>query len=335
MAPNLDNDDDIPVRRSRAPLVVGVLVLLGGVGAFVATRGSGSLTEEERKTFDEAQDLLRLDDYQRYPESEKKLLALLTVHPDHVEPAVWLTQLYCAWGEELNWEADVFKKSATEAAKEVTDLKTVAETSKSKRARKEATEDFEEARKKLRTLERLNNVRSVEGADKLREAKKWAQKAGATDYSDASLHRAMADHARITGKWDEVTKQLEYVERQKPDSAGLRFVRGVVALEKDKDLAKADALFDEALSKDPKFMKALYFKALVADRKGDREGAAALMKKVLEGSPGHPNAQAYLGLLTLIQRAERVAADAKKAGTEAEKVEPGDEAEAAAAPPAH
>ncbi|MBI5494918.1 MAG: tetratricopeptide repeat protein [Deltaproteobacteria bacterium] len=316
-------------KKSKTPLIIGGVVAVAAVAGFLATRGSGAMSAEEKAAFQEAQDVLRLDDYNRYGEGEKKLLAVLQKHPDHVEPTVWLIQLYCAWGEELDAEADTFRMAAQSKLKEIGDLKKITETSKSKSAREKAKTQYEAAKKELDELQNAANIRNKSSVEKLKAAKDWVKVASATDYSDAALHRAMADYGRITGKWGEAETQLQYVQKLKPDSAGLRFVKGVIALQRDQKPDDAVALYDEALKIDPKFVKAKYFKGLALAKKGDNDKAAATMKEVLVESPGHTGAKAFLGLVGTLAQARKVAEEAAKAGTADEQVAAGDEAEPA------
>jgi tetratricopeptide (TPR) repeat protein len=319
-----DEDEDFPRKKSRAPVIaLGAAVL--AVAGYLAFGGTSRLSKEELATFDEAQKTLRTDDYSQYGDAEKKLLAIVEKHPDNVEPAVWLAQLYCAWGEELGTESDSFRKATLAKGKEITDLKKTIETSKSKNARAAAQVKFDAAKTEVEALNKAGKLRDAASVEKLKAAKALVKQASNTDYGDAALHRAMADYARVSKKWPDVDTQLEYVRKHKPDSAGLRFVSGAMIMEKDKKPDEALALLEEALKIDPQFTRAQYFVGLAWDAKGDSKNAAEAMKKVLAMSPNHPGAKAYLGMVTTLEAARLAAAEAETAGTDKENVAAGDE----------
>jgi tetratricopeptide (TPR) repeat protein len=242
-----------------------------------------------------------------------------------VAPSVWLSQLYCAWGEELGTESDSFRKATLAKGKELLDLKKTIENTKSKTAKAAAQAKFDTAKADLEALNKAGKLRDTASVEKLKAARTHVRAASDADSGDASLHRAMADYARVAKKWPDVDTQLEYVRKHKPDSAGLRFVSGAMIMEKDKKYDEAIALLEEALKIDPQFTKAQYFVGLALEGKGESAKAAEAMKKVLESSPGHPGAKAYLGMVTTLEAARLAAVQAETAGTEKENVAAGDE----------
>jgi len=318
--------------KSKAPVIVaGLVVVLAAVG-FLVFRGPSELPKEDLAVFDEAQKLLRSDDYEHYGDAEKKLLEIVKKHPEHVSPMVWLMQLYCAWGEELQWEAAWFKKATEAKAKELGEFKKTIEKTKSRSAKEATQKKFDAAKVELDTLNNAYNLTDKNSVGRLKEAKEWAKNADHTDPTDGALHRAMADYARITNKWDVVETQLGYVKKRKPDSVGLRFITGGMLMERDKKYDDAIKLFEEALAADPAFTKAQYFLAIALDRKGEQAKAADAMKKVLVMSPGHHAAKAYLGLVDALGAAQSAAEDAETAGTAKEQVAAGDEVAGPASP---
>jgi tetratricopeptide (TPR) repeat protein len=327
----LDNAGDGTPKRSKKGLVMGVgVAVAAGVGMLVMS-GSPSLSAEEEAVFLEAQNALRSDDYQAYPAGEGKLIAILEKYPGYVPAISWLMQLYCAWGEELRYESQAFQLAAQARGKELADLKKTVEQSKSKKTRAQAEEKFTKARVQLEELNKAGKVKDGESTKMLAAAKTWARKGSEVASQDPQLQRAMADYARITEKWPDVETRLEYVKRNKPDSAGYRFIKGVTLMQRDKKHDEALVLLEEAFKIDPQFTKAQYFIGLTHDHKGDRDKAADAMKKVLQLSPGHPGARAYLGLVDVVSSAKEAAHAAAVAGTDQERVDPGDEVAAAEA----
>ena len=283
------------------------------------------LTPEEQQVFEEAQKVLRSDDYTTYANGEKKLLAILEKYPDYAPAIVWLTQMYCAWGEALGFEVVAFKLAQQNKARELENLRKVIEQSKSKSARAAAQAKFDAARTELEAYNKAGKLKDEESRKRLASAKEWAKKGTQVDYDKPELHRAIADHARITERWADVEQRLAFVKRNKPDSAGYQFIYGAMLLQKDRKPDDAIPYFEQALKLDPAFTKAQYFLALSHDKKDDDAKAADAMKKVLEMSPGHPGAKAYLGMITTLQAARAAAAQAELAGTDKEQVAAGDE----------
>jgi tetratricopeptide (TPR) repeat protein len=321
-------EDPDPAKQKKKTLVIVAIVagvlLAAVVGIFLATRGP-SLTPEELKVFEEAQAALRTDDYEKYPAGEQKLLDLAQKYPNHVPSLAWLIQLYCAWGDVLKSEADTFQRAAQAKARELQDLKKTIEATKSKSTKEEAEKRFVAAKVELDDLNKAGKIKDLAGTQKLREAKTWANKASHVGGDDPQLQRAMADHARIGGKWPDVESRLTYVQKHKPSSAGYRFIKGAMLMERDKKHDDAIALFEEALQVDPAFTKAAYYLALAWHLKGDKEKAVAAMKKVLEMSPGHQGAKTYMGVVPVMEAARAAAAQAELAGTDQEQVATGDE----------
>lgn len=319
-------EDNPPPKKSKTPLFIGlgVAVLAAVVVAFFLG-GGPSLTPEEEKIFEEAQTALRTDDYDNYPAAEQKLLALLEKYPNHSPSISWLMQMYCAWGDVLKNEAEAIQKAGQAKVKELGDLKKTIESSKSKSTRAESQARFDAAKKELEKLNADGKTKDTEGTAKLNSAKEWAKKGSMVDSDDPQLQRAMADHSRISSKWPDVETRLKYVEKHKPDSAGLRFIKGAMLMEKDRKYDEAIALFEEALRIDPRFTKAQYFIGLAQDKKGAPEKAAEAMKRVLALSPKHQGATAYLQMMSTILAARKSAATAEVAGTDKEKVAAGDE----------
>jgi len=77
-------------------------------------------------------------------------------------------------------------------------------------------------------------------------------------------YRIAADAARMRNHWTEFTENVKKVEAAKPDSNGLKFLRGVEAYMRDGDSREAAGHFREALAGDPAFVRAQAQLVLVA-----------------------------------------------------------------------
>jgi tetratricopeptide (TPR) repeat protein len=145
---------------------------------------------------------------------------------------------------------------------------------------------------------------------------KLAEQALRMNLTDPQAQRVIADYYRMNKKWKEAEDALEFVAKAKPRSAGLRFIRGMIAKDRDNDCKKAVELFQDALTVDDKFNKARFYLAVCTDELGDKEKAAGIMKMVLTQAANHPGAKAYLKYSDVLADAKRAAAEA--AATQAE-----------------
>ncbi len=216
-----------------------------------------------------AQRTLRLDDYREFEKAEFRFLALRFWKTEDVQLAGWLAQLYVAWAEQLKNEVDFMR------------IRIAAQHS--------ASNDEQIAALLALIDYRLAMLNEVE------ESARMLCNSLRTYYPTEYIsHRVMADYFRIMGDRENMENQLLVLKELNPDSVGLLFTQGAAKMEFEGDSIGAIRLFDKALGRDPLFVKALYFKGLAFDRMGSTVKAAELMKKVLELSPGHPGARAYL-----------------------------------------
>ena len=115
----------------------------------------------------------------------------------------------------------------------------------------------------------------------------------------------MADDLRVRRKliaegdesrpaWADVQTQLHKAYELNPRSAGVRFIRGAIAMDRDQNWKAAIKHFEEALVLDPSFTKARYYLGLALDHAGDRARAVKEMERITLGQPGHRGAQQFL-----------------------------------------
>lgn len=271
------------------------LFALGALAA--ATACKPALPPEAETVFKEAQDSLRSDDYAMYPAGEKKLNELIEKYPDNVLVITWLAQMYLAWSDQLQMEQNTLTKMAAEYQKKAA-------------APGIAEADKIDAGKQVLDLNEMAKRKYNEMTEIKRKGFKLVEKAISMDTTSSEAQRAIADYYRIQGDKKKVEDALYYVEREKPNSAGMPFIRGAALLKENK-FDEALPLFEEAIKRDANFMKAHYFKGLAQDGKGDKAGAKGTMEGILKISKNHPGAKVFLNLITL---QELVAQQIKAAG---------------------
>ena len=91
---------------------------------------------------------------------------------------------------------------------------------------------------------------------------------------------------------------MRKLEKLNPDSNGLRFLRGVVALQREQELKQAERHFKEAVKNDRQFAKAQYYLALTYFKMRRMDDARRALDKTLKMSPGHPFANALRGYIS-------------------------------------
>jgi tetratricopeptide (TPR) repeat protein len=228
-----------------------------------------SRVPDQEELLASAQHMLRMDDYRQFDKAEFRLIALRVWRTEDIVVAGWLAQLYVAWSEQLKNEISFLrlKGAAAKYMNNPSDQKAMEMLIDYRLAK--LTEVDENARFLCNTLR--------------------------TYYPTHYLsHRVMADYFRVMGDREKMEPHVAIVEQINPESTGLLFLKGAVLADFDKDYIQAVDYYDQALRKDPLFVKALYFKALAYHSMGRLEVAKELMEDVLTKSPSHPGAKAYL-----------------------------------------
>jgi tetratricopeptide (TPR) repeat protein len=233
---------------------------------------------------EQAQSMLKLDNYRRFDDAESSFLALRHENPKDPVVTGWLAQLYVAWAEQLQSEIDLLgeKNEASHTA---------------------SRPDDQEAIKALieRKTERRDHA--------LESATALAKQLMIHNPDNYIGFRVMADYHRVSGAREQMDALLEKVAELNPDSNGLLFVRGAAKAQFDKDYDGAIELYDQAIANDPMFIKALYFKGLALHAKGEEQSAREVFSNVLSKSPDHPGSLSFAAvkmyLSTLTTEARR------------------------------
>ncbi len=219
--------------------------------------------------YKKAMEYLRRDSFQDFEKGELSFLTLRFWNRDNVKIAGQLAQLYVAWTEQLKNEVDFLRMRlvASEMAKREDDKK---------------------------ALYTLIDYRLAQLAEIEENARGLCNVLITYNASDYISHRVMADYYRIMGDRENMEQSLANVEAINPQSNGLIFIRGAAKMQFDRDYIGAIHLFDEAIKRDPKFIKALYFKGLSYSAMSSDKMAKAIMQEVMKMSPEHPGAKAFL-----------------------------------------
>jgi len=216
-----------------------------------------------------AKQMLRMDDFREFEKAEFRFLAVRLWRAQDAEIAGWLAQLYVAWVEQLKSEIDFLrlKVAASKVARQKDDFNALM-----------ALIDY-----------RLMKLAEVE------ESARLLCNSMLTYFPEHYMsHRVMADYYRVMEDGEKAELKLATVEKLNPDSVGLLFITGALKMQVKQDYIGSIKYFDEALQKDPDFLKAQYFKGIAFHRMGRPDFAAQAMRKVLSQSPNHPGAKAYL-----------------------------------------
>ena len=258
----------------------GVRVMLLFVLAFLLSFIScKSIEEKGAKSSDEifiaggemreAQNMLRLDDFRQFETAELHFLTLRFRDREDVFVAGWLAQLYIAWAEQLRSEINLlrWKLTASEIAEKPEDKSAVFALIDYRMVQLKEVEE---------SAHSLGNVLVIYNPD---------------TYIG---HRVMADYYRVMGDREKMEEQLMKVRKLNPDSVGLLFIQGAAKAQFDQDYEGAIAFYDQALERDPMFVKSLVYKGYALHELGREDEAKLVMQQVLQKSPKHPGAQAFL-----------------------------------------
>ncbi len=283
----------------RARSMVWLVALTG-----VACTKTVKLNPELEAKFQRATDLVRSDDKNSFAEAERLLEEVTTAEPGFRDAVYWRATMLIAWSDTLLEEAVVLEASETELAE-------LVERAKAKAEAAEAPEAKEFASMLVSSISERRDEVAATRTQWQADASQYKQrglelvKAEIEGKPAASYkaHRILADYHRIRGETDKARQELAEVRKANPNSAGLHFLEGIMKLKVDKDYAGAVASMDQALSRDPGFVKALYYKGLALAEKGDKNAAEQVMKTVLEKSTDHLGAKTYLRITDAVQQA--------------------------------
>ncbi|MDP2343400.1 MAG: hypothetical protein Q8O67_20750 [Deltaproteobacteria bacterium] len=187
-------------------------------------------------------------------------------------------QILLAWGEAELTVAEVMAQTATQLEQNLRGWevrKNLSDADKKKIAsEKERIDIYRETDEALRLLAAEHVGQGAEDADKV-----IGEKPG--DYVG---YRIAADAARLRNQWTDFTANVAKVEAAKPDSNGLKFLRGVEAYMRDGDAREAAQHFREALAADPEFVRAQAQLVLVAPNVFEQHKELMSLKKI---APDH------------------------------------------------
>lgn len=221
----------------------------------------------EPKSLDDVLEILKLDDMTFFAAGVK-----FALEQDGVGARALAAQTELAWGDAQLAVGRLMNELAAR-------LETVARTAEQKndpsavivRDQLRATRGVAEA------LARLASEHFAAGRKLARDVIDAAPR----DYQG---YRVAADYYRLREEWSEFDAMVGKLAELNPESNGLGFLRGVAALERDGDAAKAQALLRTALEKDPKFVRA---QAQLVRTQPTLRDAYMEFRKLKELSPNH------------------------------------------------
>ena len=240
------------------------------------------------KTVQDAQDVVRSDNIALYPKADKVFATYLEAHPDDIPNLTWHAQLYLAWADSAVATRQSLQRS----------LERLREDQKAASGAK-----LEQLTWLIALADRTQATLDVTAKEKLEVGAAKSLAVLKLNQETYEGYRLAADLFRLHSDWTQYDKFMKKLEARNPDSAGLRFLRGVVAFSRDKDYPTAERSLQEALTKDPQFTKAQYYLALTYLDMRSFDAARAALEQTLKISPGHPFANAIRGY---VQRVKQV-----------------------------
>lgn len=254
------------------------------------------------KTVEDAQNIVRSDNTALFSRAETVFAEHIAKHPDDLVNLTWHAQLYLAWADSAavthktlqssteRLQAKLDKLLAQRSSTAASDLATLDDEIAGIQALIPITE------KVMQDLGRIAEEKLEIGKEKSRVV---LEKSPDT-YEG---FRLAADYYRLSSDWEQYEASLRQLQRRNPDSNGLLFLKGVVALQRDKDYQTAESYLGKAVANDPKFAKAQYYLALTLLNSRRFDEASEAMARTLEISPAHPFANA---VRTYIDRLRQV-----------------------------
>lgn len=190
-------------------------------------------------------------------------------------------QLEIAWGENQRIVAQLLNTLDSELREEVLELRELEAAGKLPKEEDERLRRLEallgDAEPLVPALSRLAPVHLGNG-------RRLAE--GLVDQApeDYEGYRVLADYARIRGDWEKFDQLLKEVEKRHPTSTGLLFLKGIGVAERSRDFKAASELMQQALAKEPRFVRAQVQLFLFAN---GIDAKVAEFEKLKASSPQH------------------------------------------------
>ncbi|MFO0676277.1 MAG: hypothetical protein U0169_07075 [Polyangiaceae bacterium] len=190
-------------------------------------------------------------------------------------------QIELSWGENLRLLAHAADEVSAELREERRAMQQAVATGKGSADQKEqlaALDTF--IRNEEGLLDAASALAPVHIQEGVRMAEVLVRKAP-TDYEG---YRVLADYYRMVGDWNAFDVAVKDVERLRPESVGLKFVKAVALAERDQDFDGANKLLAEALAKNPKFARAQVQVFVIASGLSKKREALQALKAI---NPNH------------------------------------------------
>lgn len=232
------------------------------------------------KNLDDVVEVLRRDEISLFPNAVK-----FATNEGSARGKALAAQLLIAWGDAQNLLGTLLDRAAHDLEERRTDLE-------KKDAIGKLDADGRTALKRISgTLQDLEGVERAlhrVGARHLAEGMAMAQQVIASNPNDYEGYRVAADYFHQTEDWAKFEEMAKKIEALNPSSNGLVFLRAEAARDRDNDHGEASKLLNEALKRDPKFVRA-QVALLVLQR--DMNGAWTEMRKLTAMNPKHQMVQ--------------------------------------------
>ena len=247
------------------------------VTAFEATPASSKEAIVAPTTVEEATTILKRDRLDAFPLvvtwlEERR--ALQGRDPaDTLEDTALLAQVQLAWGEAESLIGELLSRSANLLEQEVEAALLV-----------DAGADVADERARIAEWRRTDEALRLLAVEHIAIGAREADFTVALAADSYIGYRIGADAARLTNNWARFEVLVEKVEAVRPESNGLRFLRGVQAWSQQQDAEVAAFELQAAIEADPQFIRALVWLVVVSP--AGREQRAALERLAL-ASPDH------------------------------------------------
>jgi len=265
-----DYDDEAPERRSSPgkwiALVIIVLLVGGGFYMFMFQRpivddllskviGPGD-TERHEKFFLSGQEQFLLDTFPAFKQADREYQKVLALSENDASTLAALAEMYAVWAQYLRDNALDARADALDAA-------------------------GDGAARDVREVERLE----AEFAEKLAEAKRWAEQAIEADPGLAAAHVAMAEVKRLSGDLDGARNELERA-RGADIVAATDYVQAMVAIDEGGEAAASAETLDKVIKLE-ELLRALYRRGRALAAAGETGGAKQALARLTELNSQH------------------------------------------------